>query len=597
MKTPNRGLFLLIGFVVFIVMDQQHIIEYAKCLQDTSYAIKTYLETYDNTQSKYVPFQLFPEQEIMLHNFDNHGENIIKKYRQAGVSTATAAWVSKKLQFASKKTPEKVLILANKLDTAQEFANKIRGFLNQWPEWMNVGFSKEKDSQRHFKLNNGCEVKAVATSVDALRGYTPTILIFDEAAYIEAGDDLWAACMASLSTGGQVIVISTPNGYDKVYYEVYDQAINGINNFKISELTWYNDPRFTKDLVWVKTKDIVHYMLNREDYDDDNNIVEHDSSKFNDLVRNGYKPYSSWFETMSKKLKFDRRKISQELESAFLGSGDNVIPIDTIETIKQTMVEEPQEKYASGQMWVWEEAKQGHKYIMGVDVSRGDSEDFTSIVVVDFDERKQVAEYLGKIPPDLAADLAFKWGNMYNAYIVVDITGGMGVATSRKLQELGYKHLYVEGANTADKWKYDPKLLDKIPGINFNTKRTQIVSSFEEALRHGFIVKSSRLLNEMYTFVFINGKPDHMKGKHDDLIMATAMAIYVGENSFSQLQKADNLTRAMLDSWVKTEHDTQSRPVTLKPTPNSSVLTPHVNHNASQQQLYKEYSWLFGTRR
>jgi len=155
----------------------------------------------------------------------------------------------------------------------------------------------------------------------------------------------------------------------------------------------------------------------------------------------------------------------------------------------------------------------------------------------------------------------------------------------------------VEGANTADKWKYDPKLMDKIPGINFNTKRSQIVSSFEEALRHGFIIKSSRLLNEMYTFVFINGKPDHMKGKHDDLIMATAMAIYVGENSFSQLQKADNLTRAMLDSWVKTEHESQGRPVTLKPTPNSSVLTPHINHNATQQQVYREYSWLFGVRR
>ena len=38
----------------------------------------------------------------------------------------------------------------------------------------------------------------------------------------------------------------------------------------------------------------------------------------------------------------------------------------------------------------------------------------------------------------------------------------MGVATSRKLQELGYRDLYVEGANTADKWKYNPKLLEKI---------------------------------------------------------------------------------------------------------------------------------------
>lgn len=389
---------------------EELISEYAKCYKNTPYAIESYLETYDNTQSKYVPFKLFPEQQMMLNNFEKYNENITKKYRQAGVSTATAAWISKQLQFASNKKPEKVLILANKLDTAQELANKIRQFLNQWPDWINVGFSKEKDSQRHYKLNNGCEVKAVATSVDALRGYTPTILIFDEAAYIEAGDDLWAACMASLSTGGQVIVISTPNGYDKIYYEIYDQSIQGLNNFVISELHWENDPRFTKDLVWVKTKDIIHYMLNREDYDDSLNLEETDQKKFKSITSKGYKPYSSWFESMCKKLKFDRRKISQELESAFLGSGDNVVPIETIERIKDTMVQEPKEKYASGQLWVWEEAKIGHKYIMGIDVSRGDSEDFTSICVIDFEERTQVMEYLGKIPPDLAADLAFKWG-------------------------------------------------------------------------------------------------------------------------------------------------------------------------------------------
>ena len=49
-----------------------------------------------------------------------------------------------------------------------------------------------------------------------------------------------------------------------------------------------------------------------------------------------------------------------------------------------------------------------------------------------------------------------------------------------------------------------------------------------------------------------------MKGKHDDLIMAIAMALYVGENSFSQLQKADSLTKAMLDGWTSEASDNPS---------------------------------------
>lgn len=579
-------------------MTQEELIqEYAKCFNDTNYAIKTYLETYDNTQSKYVPFVLFPEQEMMLRNFEEHNDNITKKYRQAGVSTATAAWVSKKLQFASKNRPEKILIIANKLDTASEFANKVRGFLNQWPDWINVGFSKEKDSQKHFKLNNGCEVKAVATSVDALRGYTPTTLIFDEAAYIEAGDDFWAACMASLSTGGKVIVISTPNGYDKIYYEIYEQAVKKLNSFVISELHWYNDPRFTKDLFWVKTKDIVHFILNREDYDESEFLYEKELSKFEALLQDGYKPCSDWFENMVKKLKYDRRKVSQELESAFLGSGDNVIPIETIERIKNEDIREPSETFTGNQMWVWEEPKEGHRYILGCDVSRGDSEDFTSITIIDFDERTQVAEYLGKVPPDLAADIVYKWGTRYKAYVVIDITGGMGVATSRKLQELGYKDLYIEGMNTADKWKYNPNGANKIPGINFNNKRAQIVSAFEEALRHKFTIRSKRLLGEMYTFVYINGRPDHMKGKHDDLIMSIAIALYVGENSFSQLQKADSLTKAMLDSWVGSSEGGSERNKTREPQHHVPTFGIPGNNNSDMRDNYKQHSWLFGKRR
>jgi phage FluMu gp28-like protein len=134
---------------------------------------------------------------------------------------------------AQKKKPEKILIIANKLDTSMEFANKVRSFVDQWPDWLGIKFSNEKNSQRHFKLTNGCEVKAVATSKDALRGYTPTILIFDEAAFIEADDDFWSACMASLSTGGKVIVISTPNGFDPIYYSIYDQALRGMNDFRL----------------------------------------------------------------------------------------------------------------------------------------------------------------------------------------------------------------------------------------------------------------------------------------------------------------------------------------------------------------------------
>jgi hypothetical protein len=585
---------------------EQILLEYAKCVNDTPYALKTYLQTYDNTQSKYVPLELFNDQVTLVKDYDECEENIALKYRQAGVSTVTSAWASKRLIFAKKSKPEKILIIANKMDTAVEMANKVRAFVEQWPSWLGVTFSNEKNSQRHFKLTNGCEVKAVATSKDALRGYTPTILIFDEAAYINADEDFWSACMASLSTGGKVIVISTPNGFDPIYYSIYSQAIKGMNDFRITEMYWYRDPRYSKDLKLIKCDDIVHYMLNRADYNDNEIILDYTEIKVSDRnfedikqkIEKGYKAYSSWFEAMAKKLKFDKRKISQELECNFLGSGDNVIPPETMKKIKENHIKEPVNKFMGGALWQWKEPIIGHKYIMGVDVSRGDSEDFSTISIIDFDDREQVLEYIGKIPPDVLAEIAYKWGTMYGALIVIDITGGMGVSTSRKLQELGYKNLYVDGVNPADKWKWNPKANDKIPGINFNAKRVLIIQAFEEALRYDFSVRSQRLFNELNTFVYVNGRPDHQKGQHDDLIMSFAMAVYVAETSFAQLEKVTEQTKAMLESWSVENNSYQNEYTSFNPgLPASTRDHNSYQRNSLTKSDYEKYLWLFSGKR
>ena len=583
---------------------EQLMLEYVRCMKDTPYALRTYLQTYDNTVLRYVPLELFPDQVSLLNDYEEYEENIALKYRQAGVSTVTAAWVSKRLVFAKKERPEKILIIANKLDTSMEMANKIRSFIDQWPKWVGTGFSADKNSQRHYKLTNGCEVKAVATSRDALRGYTPTILVFDEAAFIEADGDFWAACMASLSTGGKVIVVSTPNGFDQIYYEIYNQAVKGMNQFKISEMFWWRDPRYSKDLFLVPTDDMVDYLLNKSERDHSKNIsfehvdpFERDYNELQGLFNQGYKPCSTWYEKMVKKLKYDKRKINQELNCEFLGSGDNVFDSKQLEYIKENTILEPITKLMGNSLWIWKEPEEGHKYIMGIDVSRGDSDDFSSIQIIDFDEREQVLEYLGKIPPDTLAEIAYKWGTMYSCFVVVDITGGMGITTVRKMQELGYKNMYIDGVDSTNIWSYNPKAGEKIPGINFNNKRVQIIAAFEEYVRHKFKIRSVRLYNEMNTFIYMNGRPDHQKGQHDDLIMGISMPIYVGESSFSKLERVTEHTKKMLDSWAVAHNETVANEVYFNPTlPNVNVKHDRYGRQVTEASRgdYMKYGWLFG---
>jgi hypothetical protein len=282
-----------------------------------------------------------------------------------------------------------------------------------------------------------------------------------------------------------------------------------------------------------------------------------------------------------------------------LGSGDNVFDSNLMQTIHENMLTVPANKMMSNSLWIWKEPVIGHKYIMGVDVSRGDSEDFSSFQIIDFDEREQVAEYVGKVPPDVMAEIAYKWANMYSAYVVIDITGGMGVSTARKMQEMGYKDLYIDGVDTTNKWAYNPKSAEKIPGINFNNKRVQIIASYEEVLRHKFRIYSSRLYNEMNSFIYINGRPDHQRGHHDDLIMSIAMATYVSESSFSNLTKVTEHTKAMIDSWSVNNNTEINKTLDFNP-----VLPNYNNHNPNQygngnisKDDYNKYGWLFGGMR
>ena len=102
-------------------------------------------------------------------------------------------------------------------------------------------------------------------------------------------------------------------------------------------------------------------------------------------------------------------------------------------------------------------------------------------------------------------------------------------------------------------------------------------------------------MNELNTFVYVNGRPDHMKGQHDDLIMACAMPIYVGENSFTLLERAESKTKSMLESWMIQDHEPSHSVRDFQPgVPVMPSRNGRPGNNNPQPQDYAKYSWLFG---
>ena len=587
---------------------------YARSLGDPIYAIETFLKTFDLTQSGNVPFKLFYKQKEIIRSYEKYNRNLVTKPRQAGVSTTTAAYIAVKSSFGDPDNPHKVLILANKQTLAQEFLKKIKEFLDQIPYWV-WGLEEGQDyleinSKGHLKLkSNGCEIRAVATSKDALRGFTPTFLVMDEAAFIDNGADVFGAALASLGTGGKISLISTPNGMDPLYYKTYDGAKKKDNNFNIVEMKWYQDVRYNRGLYWRRGEEerIECNTLDRTRlrWEYLENIYETDESTieyYEVMVKDGWKPLSPWYDEMSADMG-DAKKIAQELDVSFIGSGGNVVEDEFITFHEENNVRDPEfvaelEKV----MWIWKKPEVGHKYIMGVDVSRGDGKDSSTIVILDFNNLEQVAEFQYKLPPDLLAEIVYKYGNMYNAYTIIDITGGMGVATVLKLIEMDYKFLHYDDPKSrklTEKYsKIKFKEGEKIPGFNVGNSRLQMVSELEEHVRENkTIIRSQRMISELRTFVYRNGRPDHMDSYHDDIIMAFAMCIFVVQTSFKKLEQVEKQTKAMLESWVA---------VSNKPT-NTLMNDGYVNPFYTNTPTYHpkqnnesndsgEYNWLFGLR-
>lgn len=575
--------------------------EYSKCLMNPIYAIETYLETFDKTQEGFVPFKLFPRQKEIINAYEKNRFNLVTKPRQAGVSTTTAAYMAIKVGWADEDNPEAVLIIANKQELAFEFLAKIKDFLSQLPRWVwgheYYGNPKNEgktifltDSKKEIKLPNGSRVKAVATSKDALRGFTPTFLIMDEAAYIDNGAEVFGAALTALGTGGRATLISTPNGMDPLYYKTYDQARTKKNNFNIIEMKWYEDLRYNKDLRWSKGDDVekeIYFTF----------------ESYQNKIADGWKPTSSWYEEMCMGMNNDSRMIAQELDVSFIGSGGNVISEEYIEFHEKNNVMEP--KITMGlenEIWIWEEPQEGHQYIMGVDVSRGDGEDSSTIVVVDFTTMEQVMEYQGKIQPDLLAQIVEEYGELYEAYTVVDVTGGMGVSTVLKLLEFNYKRLHYDDATgkilSVRQRELNTHLKkDKIPGFHATNVRVPMISNLEYKIRSNAIkIRSSRLTSEMKTFIYKNGRPDHMDGYHDDLLMSLAMCLWVMEHSFKKLERLEKQNKAILSSWLTGANVSSSPTVKEKDQVTGNVVQKiNPTHTAYRniQDPRGQYSWLF----
>lgn len=213
--------------------------EYLKCKKDPIYFISKYIKVVHPVRGM-VPFNLYPFQKTIVNALETERFNILRKFRQAGCTTIAAAYSVWKCIFNDHQT---IVILSVGDTESTEVLDRIKIMYEEIPEWM-----KPKATQinaHNLKLENNSHIKSRPSGKQSGRGLSGSLLIIDEAAFIEHIDTIWAAVYPIISTGGRAFVLSTVNGIGNWYHDVYQNAINGNNSFHPIDIRWQEHPEYS----------------------------------------------------------------------------------------------------------------------------------------------------------------------------------------------------------------------------------------------------------------------------------------------------------------------------------------------------------------
>jgi len=503
--------------------------EYTRCAKDVVYFLVKYCIIQHPVRGK-IPFYLWDFQKKTLGQFLANRFNIILKARQLGISTLVAGYALWLMLFHGDK---KVLVIATKQGVAKNLVTKVRVMHSNLPSWLKGRCIA--DNKLSLEFANGSSILAEAASPEAGRSEALSLLILDECAFIDYIDTIWSAAAMTLATGGDAIVLSTPNGVGNLFYKMWQSAEEGIGFSGLSEEGEEDSKEADSDAPSFIFNPIrLHWSIHPE-------------------------RDQAWRDEQDKLL--GKRKAAQECDCDFLTSGQTVIESTIIKWYEETRVKPPIEKrYVDHNYWIWEYPATGKTYVVAADPARGDGSDSSTFQVLDIDGLTQAAEYKGFIGTGEFGNLLVTVATEYNDALLVIENQAMGWAVIQKVVERNYKNLFYSSADmmvvdiqSQMQRSYDmrtPNNTDKIiAGITSGAKiRQMVVSKIDEYFRsQELVVYSRRLISELYTFIWLNNYPIHMPGYHDDAIFAMGYALLVKDTALKLRQRGIDLQKQALD--------------------------------------------------
>jgi hypothetical protein len=495
---------------VNVNFSEKQIEEYVKCSQDPLYFIKHYVKIV-SLDKGLVPFEPYEFQEEMIEAVHTNRFVICKMPRQSGKSTTMVSFLLHYILFNQNMS---VAILANKLATARELLGRLKLAYEYLPIWLQQGVVEWNKGS--IVLENGSKVLAAATSSSAVRGGSFNCIMLDEFAYVpqNVAEEFFSSVYPTITSGKEtkVIIVSTPKGLN-MFYRIWVNANKrtgeeGKNEYYPIEVHWSDVPG--RDDEWKK-QTISNTSLEQ-------------------------------FRT--------------EFETEFLGSVHTLIHPEKL----KCMVYRTPEYLNNEGLRVYARPQPDHKYVLVVDTSRGQGQDYHAFSVVDVTQipYRVVATFRNnQLAPMLYPNAIYPIARQYNnAYVLVEINDiGQQVADILH-DDLEYDNLiYVQMQGRKGQIVNGGfgKGGSAMKGVKTSTAVKRIGCSILKNLIEDtkLIVEDFNVVDELCTFVAKGDSFEAEDNHHDDLAMTLVLFSWLTTQAYFKDITGSDIRKDLYEDQMK----------------------------------------------
>jgi hypothetical protein len=501
------------GVVVPLTSEQRD--EYVKCFQNPEYFIENYVKiiTLDHGL---VNISLYPFQKEAVPQIIENNRIIIKAGRQIGKTTLTVGIILWYILFEEEKL---VAILANKAKTAREILSRVQLAYEEIPLWMQQGIIGWNKGD--IELENKCRVLADSTGSSAIRGFSINFLYLDEFAFVpnNIAEDFFTSTYPTITSGKttKILISSTPNGMNH-FYRMWTDAVEGRNGFVHIEANWRSVPG--RDQAWA---------------DDQKRVL-------------------------------GEAKYYQEMECEFLGSVGTLISSAVLKNM--TFVTPNTFEGLVGCCW-YEKPKQGHRYIMVVDTSRGKGIDYSAFVVIDVTEMpyRVVCTYRdNEITPVAYPGIISKIATWYNqAYVLIEINDIGAQVSDGLFNDYEYENMLSTTTvkrRTQLTWQFGGTNGERGVRTTKSVKAQGCAAMKQLVETQKLVFQDFHIISELSTFINKRNSYEADDGAHDDLAMCLVLFGWMtNQEFFADLVSMDIKAKLYREQMKQIEQEVLPLPI------------------------------------